>query len=169
MVRLSETGLRGFSSGPCCSDRHPHSVELLYLVIARFMGPPIMTTNSTCAALRNPAGLLLALFLIPVDLFAWTNGELLIWMDPDRGQALKAIAAKKFENDFGLKVTIEAPREDYRQFPNCCANGEGPRHCHLGHDKVGEWADAGLIAPVEIFEEFGKHIFPEGLASCAPQ
>src|SRR4029077_2017245 len=72
---------------------------------------PIMTTNSTLAALRNPAGLLLALlalFLIPVDLFAWTNGELLIWMDADRGQALKAIAAKKFENDFGLKVTIEA-------------------------------------------------------------
>ena len=39
-----------------------------------------MTTNSTWAALRKPAGLLLALlalFLIPVDLFAWTNGELL--------------------------------------------------------------------------------------------
>jgi hypothetical protein len=53
-------------------------------------------------------GLLLALFLIPVDLFAWTNGELLIWMDADRGQALKASGAKKFENDFGLKVTIVA-------------------------------------------------------------
>ena len=45
-----------------------------------------------------------ALFLIPVDLFAWTNGEPLIWMDADRGQALKATAAKKFESDFGLKV-----------------------------------------------------------------
>jgi hypothetical protein len=32
-------------------------------------------------------GLLLALsglFLIPVNLLAWTNGELLIWMDADR-------------------------------------------------------------------------------------
>ena len=126
MVRLSETGLRGFSSGPCCSDRHPHSVELLYLVFARFMGPPIMTTNSTCAALRNPAGLLLALFLIPVDLFAWTNGELLIWMDPDRGQALKAIAAKKFENDFGLKVTIEAPEKITDSFPIAAQMAKGP-------------------------------------------
>jgi hypothetical protein len=34
--------------------------------------------DSTWAVLRNPASLLLALFLIPVDLFAWTNGELLI-------------------------------------------------------------------------------------------
>ena len=39
-------------------------------------------------------GLLLALFLIPLDLFAWTNGELLIWMDADRGQALKAIGQR---------------------------------------------------------------------------
>jgi len=62
-------------------------------------------------------GLLLALFLIPLDLFAWTNGELLIWMDADRGQALKAIAAKKFENDFGLKVTIEAPEKITDSFP----------------------------------------------------
>src|SRR5271165_7577914 len=73
-----------------------------------------MNKSSTWMALRNPAGLLLALlalFLIPVDLFAWTNGELLIWMDADRGQALKASAVKKFENDFGLKVTIEAPEK----------------------------------------------------------
>jgi hypothetical protein len=62
-------------------------------------------------------GLLLALFLIPVDLFAWTNGELLIWMDADRGQALKAIAAKTFEDYFGLKVTIESPEKITDSFP----------------------------------------------------
>ena len=49
-------------------------------------------------------GMLLALFLIPVDLFAWTDGELLMWMDADRGLALNETAAKKFESDFGLKV-----------------------------------------------------------------
>src|SRR5258705_11664317 len=69
-----------------------------------------MTTNSIWAALRNPVGLLLALFLIPVDLFAWTNGDLLIWMDAERGQALKAIAAKKFENDLDSKSRSRPPR-----------------------------------------------------------
>src|ERR1700730_9862032 len=108
-----------------------------------------MTTNSTTAALRNPAGLLLALlvlFLITVDLFAWTNGELLIWMDADRGQALKAIAAKKFENDFGLKVTIEAPEKITDSFPIAAQMAKGPDIVIWAHDKVGEWADAGLIA-----------------------
>ena len=112
-----------------------------------------MTTNSTWAALRNPAGLLLALlalFLIPVDLFAWTNGELLIWMDADRGQALKAIAAKKLENDFGLKVTIEVPEKITDSFPIAAQMAKGPDIVIWAHDKVGEWADAGLIAPVQI-------------------
>ena len=123
-----------------------------------------MTTNSTWAALRNPVGLLLALlalFLIPVDLFAWTNGELLIWMDADRGQALKAIAAKKFENDFGLKVTIEDPGEITDSFPIAAQMAKGPDIVVWAHDKIGEWADAGLIAPVQISEEFENRIFPK--------
>jgi maltose/maltodextrin transport system substrate-binding protein len=123
-----------------------------------------MTTNSTWAALRNPAGLLLALlalFLIPVDLFAWTNGELLIWMDADRGQALKVIAAKKFENDLGLKVAIEAPEKITDSFPIAAQMAKGPDIVIWAHDKVGEWADAGLIAPIQISEEFGNKFFPK--------
>src|ERR1700688_878990 len=120
-----------------------------------------MTTNSTWAALRNPVGLLLALFLIPVDLFAWTNGELLIWMDADRGQALKAIAAKKFENDFGLKVTIESPEKITDSFPTAAQMGKGPDIVIWAHDKVGEWADAGLISPIEVPQEFKEKYFPQ--------
>jgi hypothetical protein len=41
-----------------------------------------------------------ALLLVPMNLLAWTNGELLIWMDSDRGKALAPIA-KKFENNLG--------------------------------------------------------------------
>jgi hypothetical protein len=33
-----------------------------------------------------------ALCLIPMHLFAWTNGELLIWMGTDRGHGLEPIA-----------------------------------------------------------------------------
>lgn len=108
-------------------------------------------------------GLLLvvaALFLIPVNLFAWTNGELLIWMDADRGNALGAIA-KKFENDFGLKVTIEACEKITDSFPIAAQMAKGPDIVIWAHDKVGEWADAGLIAPVEISEEFKNKFFPK--------
>src|ERR1700758_2761281 len=108
-------------------------------------------------------GLLLVistLFLIPVNLFAWTNGELLIWMDADRGHALEAIA-KKFENDFGLKVTIEAPEKITDCFPIAAQMAKGPDIVVWAHDKVGEWADAGLIAPVQVTEEFKNEFFPK--------
>jgi maltose/maltodextrin transport system substrate-binding protein len=102
-----------------------------------------------------------ALFLIPTDLFAWTNGELLIWMDADRGQALRATAAKKFEHDLGLKVTIESPEKITDSFPIAAQMAKGPDIVIWAHDKVGEWADAGLIAPVQISEEFGNRFFPK--------
>ena len=73
-------------------------------------------------------------------------------MDADRGQALKATAAKKFENDFGLKVTIEDPEEIIDSFPIAAQMAKGSDIVIWAHDKVGEWADAGLIAPVEISE-----------------
>ena len=101
---------------------------------------------------------MLGLFLIPCDLFAWTNGELLIWMDADRGRALEA-TAKKFENNFGLKVTIEAPEKITDSFPIAAQMAKGPDIVIWAHDKVGEWADAGLIAPVQISEELGNKIF----------
>ena len=119
------------------------------------------------------AGLLLALwvlFLIPVNLFVWTNGELLIWMDADLGEALKAIAAKKFEDDFGLKVTIEAPQKITDSFPIAAQMAKGPDIVIWAHDKIGEWANAGLIAPVQISEEFGNRFFPkawQAVSQCA--
>ncbi|MBV8352419.1 MAG: hypothetical protein JOZ21_09140, partial [Verrucomicrobia bacterium] len=66
-----------------------------------------------------------ALLLAPVNLFAWTNGELLIWMDADRGHALEAIA-RKFEKDFGLKVTIETPEKITDSFPIAAQMARGP-------------------------------------------
>jgi maltose/maltodextrin transport system substrate-binding protein len=108
-------------------------------------------------------GLLLVLsglFLIPVNLSAWTNGELLIWMDADRGRALQAMA-KKFDDDFGLKVTIETPEKITDCFPIAAQMAKGPDIVIWAHDKVGEWAEAGLIAPVEISEEFKNKFFPK--------
>jgi len=101
-----------------------------------------------------------ALFLIPVNLLAWTNGQLLIWMDADRGHALEPIA-KKFENDFGVKITIEAPEKITDSFPVAAQMAKGPDIVIWAHDEVGGWADGGLIAPVQISEEFGNKFFPK--------
>jgi len=40
--------------------------------------------------------------LLPMELSAWTNGRLLVWMDSERAQGAMAIA-EKFEHDFGIE------------------------------------------------------------------
>jgi maltose/maltodextrin transport system substrate-binding protein len=100
----------------------------------------------------------LALLLSPAQVHAWTNGELLIWMDAERGKAAEAIA-QKFGDDLGLKVTIETPEKITDNFPIAAQAGKGPDILVWAHDKVGEWADGGLIAPVEVSSDFSKKFF----------
>jgi maltose/maltodextrin transport system substrate-binding protein len=101
-----------------------------------------------------------ALCLVPINLFAWTNGELLIWMDNERGRALQPIV-NKFETDLGLKVTIETPENITDSFPIAAQAGKGPDFVIWAHDKVGEWADGGLISPVEVPSKFIDKFFPK--------
>ena len=95
-----------------------------------------------------------------MNLSAWTNGELLIWMDNDRAKGLAPIA-QKFENDFGLKITIDTPEKITETFPMSAQASKGPDIIVWAHDKVGEWADAGLIRPVEVLDEFSRKFFPK--------
>jgi maltose/maltodextrin transport system substrate-binding protein len=104
--------------------------------------------------------MLLALCLVTPKLFAWTNGELLVWMDNDRGRALTPIV-EKFKADLGLKVTIETPEKITDSFPIAAQAGKGPDIVIWAHDKVGEWAGGGLISPVEVSDEFANKFFPK--------
>lgn len=102
------------------------------------------------------------LCFIPMRLFAWTNGELLIWVDTDRGHALKPIA-QSFEKHFGIKATIETPEKITDSFSLAAQAAKGPDIVIWAHDKVGEWAEAGLVAPVEFSDELAHKFFPKAL------
>jgi maltose/maltodextrin transport system substrate-binding protein len=81
-------------------------------------------------------GLLLflsALCVVPMNLFGWTNGELSIWMDTDRGHGLAPIA-EKFERDFGTKVKIDTPERITDSFPIAAQAGKGPDIVIWAHD-----------------------------------
>ena len=121
-----------------------------------------MTASRNCGLCVSPASwlltLYLALFLVPTKLFAWTDGELLIWMDSARAQGLESIA-KKFENDLGIKIKIVTPQNITTDFPISAQVGQGPDIVIWAHDKVGEWADGGLIAPVAVSNEYESKFF----------
>jgi maltose/maltodextrin transport system substrate-binding protein len=103
---------------------------------------------------------LTVLCLWPLRLCAWTNGQLLIWMDSDRAQGLRPVV-KKFENDLGIKVTIETPANIVNNFPLAAQARQGPDIVIWAHDKVGEWADSGLIAPVDPSSKFVRKFNPQ--------
>jgi maltose/maltodextrin transport system substrate-binding protein len=97
---------------------------------------------------------------MPTGLFAWTNGALLIWMDSSRAQGIRPIA-QKFKKDLGVNVTIETPTNITEDFPISAQAGMGPDIVIWAHDKVGEWADGGLITPVSVSKEFESKFFPK--------
>ena len=80
---------------------------------------------------------------------AWVDGELSIWMDSDRVPAMQE-AGRKFEHDYGIKVNVDATENIPNNFPLAAQSDKGPDIVIFAHDKVGEWADGGLIAPVPV-------------------
>jgi maltose/maltodextrin transport system substrate-binding protein len=92
--------------------------------------------------------------------FAWTDGELLIWISDNRGfRALEALG-KKFEEEMGVPVKVETQEQITEKFQAAAQGGKGPDIFFWAHDRIGEWADAGLLKPLEIKEEFKSAFIP---------
>jgi maltose/maltodextrin transport system substrate-binding protein len=104
--------------------------------------------------------LLLTVWLMATRAFAWTDGELLVWMDADRTRTLEPIL-KKFQDQYAIKVHLESPQNVTDSFPTAAQSGKGPDIVIWAHDKVGEWADAGLISPIEVHHETREKYFPQ--------
>ena len=121
---------------------------------------PLPDCRGPLSSKKRLSPILLALVLLPMNLSAWTNGELLIWMDPERAKGLAPVA-QKFHDDFGLKVTIDTPEKITDSFSMAAQVAKGPDIVVWAHDKVGEWADAGLIRPIEVSGEFSRKFFPK--------
>jgi maltose/maltodextrin transport system substrate-binding protein len=107
-----------------------------------------------------------ALYVFPAHLLAWTSGELSIWFDPDRAHALEPVI-QKFTNDTGIKVKLETPENTPDSFAMAAQVSKGPDIVIWAHDKLGEWADGGLIAPIEVPQEFRDKFLPQAWEAVA--
>ena len=112
--------------------------------------------------------LFVAVSLFAIKANAWTHGELSIWMDPDRGHALESIL-KKYTDDTGIKVKIESPEKLTQNFVMAAHVSKGPDIVIWAHDKLGEWADGGLIVPIELSQEFLDKFLPKAWEAVAHQ
>jgi maltose/maltodextrin transport system substrate-binding protein len=92
--------------------------------------------------------------------FAWTDGELLVWIGGDKGYRGLAEVGKKFEKDLGVPVKVEAPDGLTDKFQASAQAGKGPDIVFWAHDRLGEWADSGLLKPLEIKDDFKASFIP---------
>jgi maltose/maltodextrin transport system substrate-binding protein len=91
---------------------------------------------------------------------AWTNGELLVWINGDKGYRGLAEVGKKFEKDLGIPVKVEAPEGATDKFQAAAQTGKGPDIMLWAHDRIGEWADAGLLKPLTISDDVKAGFIP---------
>src|SRR6202008_5131461 len=92
----------------------------------------------------------------------------LMWMEGEGGRAVQKIA-DRFQANLGLKVAIETPEKITDSFPIAAQAGKGPDIVIWAHDKLGEWADGGLIAPLELSKEFLDKFLPKAWEAVAHQ
>ena len=92
--------------------------------------------------------------------FAWTDGELLIWITENRGYHALGELGKKFEQEMGVSVKVETQEEIPDKFQAAAQSGKGPDIFFWAHDRIGEWADAGLLKPLNIKEDFKAAFLP---------
>jgi maltose/maltodextrin transport system substrate-binding protein len=100
------------------------------------------------------------LFLSVIRAFPWTEGELLIWVSDNRGFRSWVDLGKKFEQEIGVPVRVETQEQITEKFQAAAQGGKGPDIFLWAHDRIGEWADGGLLQPLEISDEFKAGFIP---------
>ncbi|MFJ5159803.1 maltose/maltodextrin ABC transporter substrate-binding protein MalE [Pantoea sp. NPDC088449] len=88
------------------------------------------------------------------------EGKLVIWINGDKGYNGLAEVGKKFEQETGIKVTVEHPDKMEEKYPQVAATGDGPDIIFWAHDRFGGYAQSGLLAEISPDATFQQKIFP---------
>lgn len=92
--------------------------------------------------------LVVTLSVVSQTSFAWQEGSLTIWLKEDLGNDGFRKLAEQFTRDTGAAVTVLTLPGGIERFHQQVVLSSGPDLFIFPHDRVGEWARAGLIAPV---------------------
>jgi hypothetical protein len=79
---------------------------------------------------------------------AQESGKLLVWINGDKGYNGLQKVGDAFAKKSGIQVTVEHPEDAPGKFAQAAAAGKGPDVFCWPHDRMGEWAQSGLIVPV---------------------
>ena len=74
--------------------------------------------------------------------------KLLVWINGDKAYGGLQTVGDAFEKASGVKVVVEHPVDPTDKFQQAAGAGKGPDIFCWPHDRVGEWAKAGLLTPL---------------------
>lgn len=110
--------------------------------------------------IRKTLAVLCCALLCSQPLMAFERGELLIWINSDKGFNGLAKVGKRFERDTGIPVTVETPEDLTSQYDHYGYSSKAPDIVIWPHDRFGSWINEGHLAPIEPSEAIRSAIAP---------
>lgn len=90
---------------------------------------------------------------------AFDDDRLTIWMGDNKGQdGIREVAAQ-FTDETGIEVEVVFPDNLTDRFQQAAGSGQGPDIVIWAHDRLGEWAQSGLLAPISPSDGFRADYF----------
>jgi len=89
---------------------------------------------------------------------AQSDLKLVVWINSDKGYNGLQKVGDAFAEKSGVKVTVEHPVDAPDKFSQAAGAGKGPDIFCWPHDRVGEWAKSGLIAPVRPNQRISSEV-----------
>jgi maltose/maltodextrin transport system substrate-binding protein len=115
----------------------------------------------------NTLGAVALLMLSAAPALAFEDGKLLIWTGDNRAPDALREVGKRFEEEFGVPVEVAIVEPLPEKFQQAAATGDGPDIVMHAHDRLGEWATGGIIAPVTPGTGFADGILPAAMEAVS--
>ncbi|QTF91939.1 maltose/maltodextrin ABC transporter substrate-binding protein MalE [Halomonas sp. BM-2019] len=90
---------------------------------------------------------------------AFEEDRLTIWMGDNKGPAGIREVASRFTADTGIAIEIVHPDNLTDRFQQAAGSGQGPDIVIWAHDRLGEWAQSGLLTPLSPSDGFRERFF----------
>lgn len=91
---------------------------------------------------------------------AFERGELLIWINSDKGFNGLAEVGTRFEQETGVPVTVETPDDLTSQYDHYGYTAKAPDIVIWPHDRFGSWINEGHLTPIRPSDTFRESIAP---------
>ena len=110
--------------------------------------------------IRPLLALMLSCVFFSAPAFSFERGELLIWINSDKGYEGLAEVGRRFEAETGIPVTVETPDDLTSEYDHYGYSSKAPDIVIWPHDRFGSWINEGHLRPIEPSEQVREAIAP---------